>query len=393
MSARKFVRPRHGNLAFVPRRRARGPQGRIRSFPRDDKSQAPHLTAFACFKAGVTHICRDLDRPGSKMHKKEIIEAVTVMDSPPMIAVGFVGYNPSPTGRKCFDSIFAQHLPESLRRRYVKRWFESHKKPFTKYAKKFANRGQRAKIEKRIRKIKKMCSTIRLLAITQPYLTMAKQKKSHLLEIQINGGTTSDKVDFALKLFEQEIPITSIFEESEMVDMIGVTKGHGFQGVIKRFGVTRLPRKTHRGLRKVACIGAWHPPRVSWTIARAGQFGFHHRTMMNMKIYKIGKSMKEDKGNARCETDLTDKTITPMGGFPHYGIVRNDYLLIKGAVTGSRKRLITLRKLIRPNATRAAQEKITLKFIDTSSKYGHGKFQTSEEKEKFLGPRKKRRLA
>ena len=56
------------------------------------------------------------------------------------------------------------------------------------------------------------------------------------------------------------------------------------QGVIARWGISRLPRKTHRGLRKVACIGAWHPSRVAWTVARAGQHGFHHRTEINKKV-------------------------------------------------------------------------------------------------------------
>lgn len=60
--------------------------------------------------------------------------------------------------------------------------------------------------------------------------------------------------------------------------MLGASKGHGTEGVITRWGVTRLPRKTHRGLRKVACIGAWHPARVSFSVARAGQHGYHHRT-------------------------------------------------------------------------------------------------------------------
>jgi large subunit ribosomal protein L3e len=276
---------------------------------------------------------------------------------------------------------------------FVRRWCSSNKKPFGQYSKKFTNPAPRHTLEKYIRSLKKRSSTIRLLCITQPHMTGQKQKKAHLLEIQINGGTISQKVDFALKLFECEIPVSAVFEESEMVDLIGVTKGKGFQGVVKRFGVTRLPRKTHRGLRKVACIGAWHPPRVSWAVARAGQLGFHNRTILHKKIYKIGKSMREDKANARCETDLTDKTITPMGGFPHYGWVRNDFMLIKGSVTGPKKRMLIFRKLIRPNASRVSQEKITLKFIDTSSKYGHGKFQTSEEKLKFLGPRKKQRRA
>ena len=56
------------------------------------------------------------------------------------------------------------------------------------------------------------------------------------------------------------------------------------QGVIARWGISRLPRKTHRGLRKVACIGAWHPSRVAWTVARSGQHGFHHRTEINKKV-------------------------------------------------------------------------------------------------------------
>jgi Ribosomal protein L3 len=78
----------------------------------------------------------------------------------------------------------------------------------------------------------------------------------------------------------------------------------------------------------VACIGAWHPARVSWTVARAGQMGFHHRTEMNKKVYKIGKK-GEDSHKATTDFDVTDKDITPMGGFPQYGIVNEDYVMIK----------------------------------------------------------------
>ena len=73
----------------------------------------------------------------------------------------------------------------------------------------------------------------------------------------------------------------------------GENKGKGYEGVVTRWGVTRLPRKTHRGLRKVACIGAWHPARVSFTVARAGQNGYHHRTELNKKIYKVAKADQE----------------------------------------------------------------------------------------------------
>jgi len=117
---------------------------------------------------------------------------------------------------------------------------------------------------------------------------------------------------------------------------------------------------------------------------RAGQDGYHHRTEVNKKIYRVGKA--GDEGAASTEFDLTAKAITPMGGFPHYGSVNEDYLMLKGCVVGPRKRVITLRKSVVPQTKRAALEEIQLKFIDTSSKFGHGRFQTKEEKLEFNGP-------
>jgi len=69
-----------------------------------------------------------------------------------------------------------------------------------------------------------------------------------------------------------------------------------FVGVTSRWHTKKLPRKTHKGLRKVACIGAWHPSRVSFTVARAGQKGYHHRTEMNKKIYRIGQGIHTKDG-------------------------------------------------------------------------------------------------
>merc|ERR1739845_332510 len=77
--------------------------------------------------------------------------------------------------------------------------------------------------------------------------------------------------------------------------------------------------------------------------------------------------------------------ITPMGGFSHYGEVTNEWVMVKGGVVGPRKRVLTLRKSLLPQVSRKATEKIELKFIDTSSKFGHGRFQTCEEKAKFFG--------
>lgn len=142
------------------------------------------------------------------------------------------------------------------------------------------------------------------------------------MEIQVNGGTVSDKLEWAKEKLEHKIKVSEVFQQNEMIDTLGVTKGHGYEGVTTRWGVKRLPRKTHRGLRKVACIGAWHPARVQFQIPRAGQNGYHHRCQINKKIYRIGEAANEGaKNNASTEIDLTAKNITPLGGFPHYGVV------------------------------------------------------------------------
>jgi large subunit ribosomal protein L3e len=204
------------------------------------------------------------------------------------------------------------------------------------------------------------------------------------MEVQVNGGTAAQKVDFAASLFEKAVTVDSVFAANEMIDTIAITKGRGTEGVVTRWGVTRLPRKTHRGLRKVACVGAWHPARLQWSVARGGQHGFHHRTEINKKVYKIGKKDDASHG-AATDFDLTEKPITPLGGFPHYGVVKEDYLMIKGAVPGTKKRPITLRRTLLAQTSRTALEEIKLKFIDTASKFGHGRFQTAEEKMRVYG--------
>merc|ERR1712127_1179885 len=226
---------------------------------------------------------------------------------------------------------------------------------------------------------------IRAICHTQVGKAKLGQKKAHIKEIQINGGNTAAKVDFATGLFEQEGKIADVFAQDEMVDIIGVTRGKGFNGVVTRWGVSRLVRKSHRGLRKVACIGSWHPARVQFQVPRSGQDGYHHRTEINKKIYRIGKALRDDPNNAMTENDLTEKSITPMGGFSHYGEVNEDWVMLKGAIMGAKKRVITLRKSLLPQVSRRATEKVELKFIDTASKMGHGRFQTSEEKAKFYG--------
>merc|ERR1712178_463703 len=341
----------HGSLGFLPRKRTNHPQGKVKSFPRDDATKPCHLTAFMAYKAGMTRITRDVDKPGAKVHKKEVVEAVTILECPPMIVVGVVGYVETPRGLRSLTTVWAQHLDDSLKRRFYKNWYRSKKKAFTTYAKKYAD--EKKPIDQELARIKKYCTVVRVLAHTQIEKCKLRQKKAHLMEIQVNGGSVADKVKWAVEKFEQEVSVSEVFADNEMVDTIAITRGKGTQGVVKRSGVSRLPRKTHRGLRKVACIGAWHPSAVKWTVARTGNLGYYHRTQLNQKVYRVGAGA--DGGvdnNAQTEMDPDVKNITPMGGFPHYGIVNEDFVIVKGGVMGPRKRQVTLRKsLLQPSTS------------------------------------------
>jgi len=340
----------------------------------------------------MTHILREVNKPGSKLHKREVVEAVSIIETPPMIVVGLVGYVQTPRGLRNLTTVWTEHLSESVKRRFYKNWYRSKKKAFDRYAARVADESNHD-VDEELKRIVKHAHVVRVLAHTQIKLIKLRQKKAHLLEIQINGGSVADKVKYGKDLFEKRVSVDAVFSQNDMIDIIGVTKGKGYSGVVSRWGVARLPRKTHRGLRKVACIGAWHPARVQWTVSRAGQNGYHHRTEINKKIYRIGAALKSEgvatgKFNASTASDLTQKNITPLGGFPHYGEVNEDYLMIKGGVIGVVKRVLTLRKSLIPQVRRSALEEIELKFIDTSSKMGHGRFQTKQEKDTFFGPRK-----
>jgi large subunit ribosomal protein L3e len=230
MSHRKYECPRSGSLAFLPRRRTRHHRGRVRSFPKDDKSKPIHLTAFMGYKAGMTHIVRDVDKPGSKLHKKEVVEPVTIVETPPMVCVGLVGYVDTPSGMKPLTHVFAQHLSDEFRRRYYRTWcrfdassqlvssvlflpshsfgvwfffistrFEcrfsrSKKLAFTKHSKLYEERN---KYKAELDRIKHYCQVVRAICHTQPTKIKAlKRKKAHVKEIQVREKTThSFRVD------------------------------------------------------------------------------------------------------------------------------------------------------------------------------------------------------
>merc|ERR1712168_909020 len=386
MSHRKFSAPRHGSLKFLPKKRCVRPRGKAKSFPKDDASQPIHLTAFIGFKAGMTHVVRTAEKPGSAINKKEVVEPVTIIETPALKVVGVTGYIETPDGPRSIKTVWAAHLSDEVKRRFYRRWYSSKKKAFSKASKRWESDEGKASIDRDLAMLKKYAVSIRAICHTQMKGLSLRQKKAHIMEIQVNGGSIAEK----------DVPVNTVFSEAEMIDCIGITKGRGYHGVTSRWHTKNLPRKTHKGLRKVACIGAWHPSRVAFSVARSGQKGYHHRTEINKKLYRVGAGYHQVDGkmvinNGATEVDVTDKSINPVGGFVHYGQVKSDFVMIKGGVMGPKKRAITLRKSLLKQTSRAAMENVNLKHIDTTSKMGHGRFQTIEEKRTFMGPLKKHR--
>jgi len=173
MSHRKFSAPRSGSLAFLPRKRSKRHRGKIKAFPKDIQSDAPHLTAFIGYKAGMTHILRELNRIGSKSHKKEIVEPVTILETPPMIAVGFVGYQKTLRGLKAIGTVWATNLGDEFRRRFYKNWKKCKKRAFEK-----SKQGNDEKREVLMKRIQNHADVVRLICHTQIGLLNFRQKKS-----------------------------------------------------------------------------------------------------------------------------------------------------------------------------------------------------------------------
>jgi len=128
MSHRKFEAPRRGSLGFLPRKRTKKHRGKVRKFPLDNEYRKPHLTAFMGYKVGMTHIVRDVDRQGSNLHKKEVVDAVTILETPPIVVVGIVGYIRTPNGLRTLTTVWASHLSNEFKRRLYKNWYRSKKK-------------------------------------------------------------------------------------------------------------------------------------------------------------------------------------------------------------------------------------------------------------------------
>jgi len=332
MGHRKKHAPRHGSLAYLPRGRAKRTVGRIRFWPKVE--EGPTMLGFMGYKAGMTHIMMVEDKPGSLHLGKEAAHPATILDVPPIIVCAIRAYTKDQYGLHTFTETWMKNPPKDLDRTLV-------------LPEKFNTEENLKKIEENIEEI----SEIRLLAATQPRLVAVPKKKPDISEIKVDGGSIAEQLEYAKNLLGKNVSITDVFKEGHFMDAIAITKGKGFQGPVKRWGVNILPRKSNKTKRGVACIGPWKPARVLYTVPRAGQMGYHQRTEYNKRILKIG---------------IDGKEVTPKGGFVRYGEVKGTYVIVDGSLPGPVKRLVRLRYPARP-PTKVANAAPNISYISLES--------------------------
>ena len=294
------------------------------------------IEGFAGYKVGMTHAFIVDYRKRSTTAGQELAVPVTVVEVPPLRVAGARLYARQPYGSRVVAEVWADGLAGELDRRIP------HHPPSSADA---LHAFEQTPADE-----------VRLIVHTQPHLiTGVPSKSPQVFEIRVSGEKFEERRAFARKQLGQEIPADQWTREGEFVDVLGVTKGFGFQGHTQRWGVKLQPRKNSKHRRMIGTLGPHNPSFVSYRIPQAGQQGYHRRTQFNMRVLKLVRDPKTDP-------------ITPAGGFPHYGEVRGACLVLHGSLPGPAKRLLRFRAPIRSRV--AIVEKVDLRYFSTRSKQG-----------------------
>ena len=289
-------RPRKGSRAYGPRKRAQSQTPRLDSWP--EISGAPKIQGFAGYKAGMTHAFVVDKRVKSTTSGMEVQVPVTVVEVPPMKIAAVRFYENTILGLKTAGEVWAAEVDPLLQRRVN----------VPKRGEPSFDRFNDMEIE-----------DVRVLAYTQPKLVSGVPKKvPDLMELRIGGGDMKARVEYAKSILGKEVAVTDFAPEGAFIDVIAVTTGRGFQGVIKRWGVKLLSHKNSKHRRMLANLGPKRPGYVRSTVPQAGQMGYHQRTELNKKILKVGADGKEV--NPRAASSTMARSATPMccstGPFP-----------------------------------------------------------------------------
>ncbi len=304
----KAKNPRHGSMQFWPRKRAKRSFARVRTWI---SSKEAKPLEFAGYKVGMTHVAVTDNRPKALTKGEEIIYPVTIIECPPAKVSSVKFYKKTIKGLKLVSEVLSDKLDKELERRIS----------FPK------------KVNSKIEDVKEF-DDIKVTINTSPKLTTIGKKKPELFEINI-GGSKDEKLKWAKENLGKEINVTDVFKEGQLMDIHAITKGKGFQGPVKRFGVSLKHHKTEKGVRSVGSLGGWSAQgHTMYRVAHAGQMGYHQRVEYNKWLLKIGSKPEE---------------INPASGFIRYGIIKNPYILVKGSIFGPAKRLIRFTHAIRGN--------------------------------------------
>lgn len=312
--------PRKGSMGYWPRVRSKREYARIRSWA---KINEPIPLAFAGYKVGMAHIISNDNRPNSLTKGMDISVPVTIIECPPIKIIGYNTYKKTNYGLKKTNCVLTQNFDKEL----------SRKIPLPK------------KINSKETKIEDI-DEVTLLIHTQPKLTIIGKKKPELFEAGL-GGTKEQKLQKAKELMGKEAKIEDIFKEGEQIDIHAITKGQGTQGPLKRFELAIRHHKSEKTKRGPGSLGPWTGEQM-WQVAHAAKTGYNQRIMRNNWLLKIMNNPQE---------------VNTKSGFKHYGIVKNQCILIKGSVPGSTKRMITLTKARHPDNRIPKQPLLIKKLI------------------------------
>jgi large subunit ribosomal protein L3 len=321
-------------MGFSPRKRASSQVPKFNSWPQTE--DGPRIQGFAGFKAGMTHAFVSDYRKTSTTTGQQVQIPVTVIEVPPMKVAGVRFYQDTSDGRKTLSEIWAPKLDESLSKRF----------PIPK--KSFKDAWKNVKAED--------VDEVRLITYTQPALVSGIPKKvPEIMELRVGGGTTKERIDYSKKRLGKTIDVGEFTSAGKFVDVAAITKGKGFGGPVKRWGIKLLDHKNSKHRRLAGTIGTFYPGYTRPTVPQAGQIGYHQRTEHNKRVLRIG-----DKGDE----------INPNGGFLHYGNVKNGYVILHGSVPGPPKRLIRMRDAARPTTPSVEPDDVDLTYLSTQSKQG-----------------------
>ncbi len=301
--------PRRGSLGYKPQRRAERPYPQLTP---PEETEAGEPVGFAGYKAGMTRVLRIDDEQDSPTKGQEVADAVTVLEVPPIAVYGIRAYGMTGSGENPLTEVYADNISSALDRKAV-------------------IPDDRTDINT-LEEITDDITDIRLLVHTQPQEAGIGKKTPEVFELPIGGDDVEEKLDIATDLLGTEMAVDDIIEPGQYVDTISVTKGKGFQGPVKRHGVKTLSHKAQKSSRKAGNIGPWHPDHTKWTVPQPGGMGFNNRTELNKRVLDIGDEPDE---------------VNPESGFKNYGEVESSYVLVKGSVPGSAKRLIMFRPAVR----------------------------------------------